>query len=364
MVVPIFNPGETIARISNGVQRVIHTIKDRLIDMGKQIKDNMWKTKTLITTLKFIPIITLAGLAIGILKKPLEFLVMLFAGIVISIYWVSYTISTIPPFIWIPFLVWFMVTKVIFVIAYTVVVMVIFCIVCLIFLIIGIINWMSGNKLSILALCQNSPTSWYKTPNYHLANKFERSFFCKSPCMSGYYPDGLTGEFCNKVPKGQPSFCPQAEVMRLFSKEASPLERHVYEDFNPASHFFFNFMTPEQKEIVYKDYFLNRRAFLDTCTKKLSTYRPLALNICSNLDMIQRLNLNGVSQRDISRMKQVCQQGFCNSRNRHFFCGKFSPIKDEDNKSSALIKNLVIFLITAIVFMFILFYTFQLVQQL
>jgi hypothetical protein len=182
--------------------------------------------------------------------------------------------------------------------------------------------------------------------------------------MSGYYPDGLTGEFCNKVPKGQPSFCPQAEVMRLFSKEASPLERHVYEDFNPASHFFFNFMTPEQKEIVYKDYFLNRRAFLDTCTKKLSTYRPLALNICSNLDMIQRLNLNGVSQRDISRMKQVCQQGFCNSRNRHFFCGKFSPIKDEDNKSSALIKNLVIFLITAIVFMFILFYTFQLVQQL
>lgn len=301
---------------------------------------------------------------VGIFTRPLEFIMMIIGGVIISILFVLYKILTFQPIIWLPFIVWFLVMKVVVLIIYTIVICCIILILAFVLFIIAVINAMTKGKLSKLVLCQNSPSSWYQTPNFHLGNKFERSLFCKTTCGTGYTPDELTGQYCTALPSGQPSFCPQAEVMRIFTSFNRNDSTHVYPNFNPFMNPMFNLLTPQEKEAEYKRHFMQKKRFLDTCKNTLGNYEPMILDVCSYLDMLKASKHNRLSAGDIQKLEQVCQQGFCNSKSRFFFCGKFDESKNvaaQGRSKAELVKNIVMLMILALVFMFILVFTYQFV---
>lgn len=266
------------------------------------------------------------------------------------------------PFTYIVFALWWLTTKALFMILYTLVILIVVLFISMFLGLIALFNFFTGGALNNLVLCQTSPTAWYEVPNYHLGNRFERSLFCKSPCLQGYYPDDATGEFCQRLPKGQPSFCPQAEAMRLYQKKAGMQERHVFAEYNPLTDYTFTLSSPNEKENRYKYHFVNKQKFLDTCNRNMGEYTKVSKDLCTNLDAIEKLKLNGVTKKEINRLKDVCNQGFCNSRSRYFFCGEFGE-NEEESRGNKLIKEVVLLSLYAIVFMIILFYTYQIIMS-
>lgn len=361
MVVPILDPLPSVTNTANGIREEAGTITDRTITVQQDIKDNAHKAKKYVGIMKFIPIAGLASAIIGILSKPLEFIVMLIGGIILAVIFVIYKLLALPPLVWIAFVLWFIIMRVIMLIVYTIVIGVVVVFICFILLVITFINYVTKGKLNKLVLCQNSPLSWYQVANYHLGNKFERSLFCKSACAPGYQPDELTGEFCNRINKGSPSYCPQAEIMRIFSNFSRYDTKYIYDNFDPTTSFWFNFMTPEQKENEYKNYYLKRQQFFTKCNDSLGNYNNVSLSLCAALDMMKKNNYNGMSDRDIARLQAVCNQGFCNSKSRFFFCGKFGTNDNESKGYGEIIKLFVKLFILAVLFMFILYFTYQFV---
>ncbi len=318
-----------------------------------------WWTEFAFNKLKWIPIATLITIVTTLLKHPLEFITRVLCAIIVSIIFVLYVITTIPPFSWLAFVVWFIIRYVLVLLGFTIVSMAVFCIVALLFLFLAVINAMSGNKLNRLTLCQTSPMAWFTIPNFQDGNKYERGFFCSTPCAAGYSPDEITGSFCNRVPLAQPSFCPQAEIMRLLLKKTRIGERHVYANFIPTpSHFT---KTPREKEEDYIKHFDGMQKFFNKCTQRMGAFNNIALDICGSLDAIKELKINLLEESTIKKLKQVCKQGFCNSRSRHVFCSSFADTPPEKERSEVM-KTL-IYLITAfILFVFLLLMTYKLVS--
>lgn len=359
MVVPIINPLPAVVSGTNGIMTRIMGIKDAIAKKLKNVKTFANEKKKIAQGAGFLSFI---GTLVGIFKRPLEFLMMVIGGIIMSIIYVLYKITVVPPLNWIIFVIWFWWTKVVFLIFYTIVIGVVILFICFFLMIISILNLLPIPKrgwLNNIVLCQNSPDSWYKIPNYHLGNKFERSLFCKSTCVTGHAPDELTGEFCDRIPKGQPSYCPQAEIMRIVSDHSRNDMRYVYANYDTLTNIWFNLMTPADKETAYKHYYINRKKFFNKCENSLGTYNKMSLDFCSSLDMMKNNKFNGLSDRDIARLEKVCHQNYCDSKNRFAFCGRFGQTEKEEKEVSELIKQIVLFMILAIVFMFTLYYTYQ-----
>lgn len=364
MVVPMFNPLPATATMANGIKAEVHSLKDRIQSKVKDIKDRAQVGKIFNFFKLFSALFTLANTIIAIFKNPLEFLVMIVGGILGGILYVLYKITVLPPLNWIIFILWFVVTKVVFLIAYTIVIGFIVVFISLILLIISFINWATKGKLNNLLLCQNSPLAWYQVPNFHLGNKFERSLFCKSPCITGHAPDELTGEFCDRLPQGQPSYCPQAEIMRIISNHSRNDLRYIYGDFDPTTNIWFPFMTPADKETAYKQYFLKRQTFYNKCNDSLGPYNKMTLDFCNSLDMMKKMKFKNMSARDVARLEKVCQQAYCNSKNRYSFCGKFGTNDIQETNKGELVKQIISFILLCVIFMILFYFTYQLVLSL
>lgn len=337
------------------IRDILEKLMDRLQRIFKHVKNVFDRLRAFLFALRWVPVIGLVVSAIVIMNKPLEFIMMLIGALAISLIWVAYKISALPVIIWLPFIVWWLALKFIPLVIYTIVIIAIVLLICIILLIITLINVLTGGRLNNIVLCQNSPQNWFLVPGFQYGNKFERSLFCKSPCMGGYKPDEL-GEFCEKLPRGQPSFCAQSEIMRLFTKKNGTFERHVYEDFNPAKFFMFNLSTPEQKANMYKDYYLRRDRYFKTCNATLGGFDELAKTMCSNIDVLAK---NGYSKSQIRKLKEVCAQGYCDSKSRFMFCNEFGGSKDATDNDSVLIKTSVMLVTVVILFVFLLVFTYN-----
>ena len=356
-MVLVVDPPGLAQRIGQFIADTFQKIVDRVLTISRNVSDKLqWVNDHIFEKLKWIPISTIFIIVITFFRHPLEFITRVLCAIVISIIFVFYIILTIPPFSWIAFIVWFFVRHVLVLLGFTIVSVVIFCIVALIFGLIALINAMSGGKLNQIALCQTSPLAWYTIPNYQYGNKFERGFFCSQPCTAGYAPDELTGSYCNKIPLAQPSYCPQAEIMRLLLKQARIGERHVFANYimTPAH----LMRPPKEKEADYIKHFEAMQLYLSKCNQKLGSFNGIAVDICSSLDAIKALKMNFLSDSAIEKLKEVCKQGFCNSKSRYVFCGSFSDSAPEA-QGGALMKAILYMFIAMALFILLLVMTYK-----
>lgn len=351
-----FKPAGLITKLSRG-------IKESTSKAGRFFKNFGQKLKSINIFGKFLAIIPLFTTLIGIFKNPIQFIILIISGLILAIIYVLYKITTFEPIIFISYFIWWFFVYVVYAILYTIVIGFVVFLICIVLGVIAIINYITKGALNNLVLCQNSPSSWYKVPNFHLGNKFERSLFCKSPCLTGYVADESTGEYCNKLPQGQPSFCPQAEIMRIYSGFNRKDKDHVYGDYTT----FYNRLnskTPKEQESDYKAYYLERQKFNKTCQDKLGSYNGLSLDICSHIDMLAKDKTSKLSSKDIKRLKEVCAQGFCNSKNTYSFCGNFSQeSKDYSKGKQGLIKLIVQFIVLMTMFVMFVYLTYKYIQN-
>lgn len=356
---PISTPLSDLQKAVMNIRKAIMNVLERVFQSVKfATKKIQWSTQFTFDKLKWIPIGALIAIITTLFKHPLEFITRVLCAIIVSIIFVLYIITTIPPFSWLAFAVWFIIKYVLILIGFTVVSVVVFCIVAFLFLILAVVNAMSGNKLNNLTLCQTSPIAWFTVPNYQDGNRYERGFFCSTPCAAGYSPDELSGSFCNRMPLAQPSFCPQAEIMRLLLKKTGINERHVYANFIPTpSHFS---KPPREKEEDYIKHFDGMQKFFNKCTQKMGGFNNIALDICGSLDAIEKLNINLLDEKTINKLKEVCKQGFCNSRSRHIFCSSFADSLPE--KEGEIVKTLIFLIAAFILFVFLLVMTYKFVS--
>jgi hypothetical protein len=359
--------GFPVQAVLTDLNLVMGKIADKIAEAAKMSLETAkfasdkvaWWTAFVFDKLKWIPVATLLSIITILFRHPLEFITRVLCAIIISIFFVLYIILTIPPFSWLAFIVWFIVRHVLILIGFTIVSMTIFCVVAFVFIMLAVVNGFSGGSLTKLALCQTSPFAWYTVPNYQDGNKFDRGLFCNRPCAVGYSPDELTGSICNRIPLAQPSFCPQAEVMRILLKKNWTGERHIYANYVMTPSYLLKL--PKEKEEEYIKHFDQMQLFFNKCNRRLGTFNNIALDICSSLDAIKELKMNFLSDDAIQKLKEVCKQGFCNSRSRHVFCSSFSDSKAESN-GSGLLKAVIFMLVAIVLFVFLVVMTYKFVS--
>lgn len=345
--------------LQSKIQKITEFIDKNRKWIQERIERNMWwMTKfakgawMFAQFMKFMfmlfPIIIVFRMIIGLFTKPMEFIMMGISCLVLAVAYVIYYIFYIPPFSIVPFLLYFIVVDLVPAIAYTIVFGALFVAITIFCIIMTGINSLLGGALSTLVLCQNSPAAWYKTPNYHMGNKYERGMLCNKQCLPGFYPDP-TGMYCLSTPKLTPSYCPQAEAMRLYTVNKNDYIYH-YGDYPTIGNMKYMSKSPEERELLLKDHYLRKKDFLGRCEKPMSKFNYMSLNVCSSIDTMKQNNVNDDT---ILKMKRVCSQAYCNSKTNYPFCADISSTgaeKDSNEFWKHVIKILI--MITCIIFIF------------
>lgn len=298
---------------------------------------------------RYYPIILLVLGIIAVFTNLLQYVIMAIAYLAIAILEVTYFIISIKPFVLLVFLVFFIVVDCIPFIAYSLVFIGILLIITLLCLLVAFANWASKGSLKSWILCQNSPAAWYQVPGHHLLNRFERGLFCSKPCKPGFAPNEL-GNVCNKLSINTPSYCPQAQVMRVYTGEGKNDIRIGFGDIDKRNMKYL-LKVPEKREEMLLNEFINRTKYMDRCNNPdnpygMKQYEQITLNICSNINNLK--NDPKFSSQDINKIQKLCNQAYCNSSNSYPFCNKLSSV--EEKNFTDIIKNIVYFLIAIIVF--------------
>lgn len=297
---------------------------------------------------KFMPIIKVMLIIIMVFTNLLQYVIMFMAGIFIAILLVIFKILSIPGIIYIPTALYWFVADFIPFLIFFIIYMVILIFITAICALIAALNKMFGGVFENLIHCENGPASWYQRLNWHFGNRYNRGLFCSQPCRKGYRPD-VTGSFCEKNDKLAADFCPQAQVMRIWSGHNRTDKKYSYRDFDDQSNVKYRMKMPEERERMIKDYFLKRKRFFEACDDSMKKYDHVTLGICSNLDVIERSGLYGLNKNDIDKLKKVCNQAFCTPDNTYPFCAALANTSKADDE--ILLKLLVKFGIGIIVFL-------------
>lgn len=318
------------------------------LDARKWIQSNVKHAQTVLSAMRtaanFFPVIQLVLIVLAFFGKPLEFILLLVAGLVVTLLYAIYCIISLPPLIYIPYLLYYILLGVVPFVGFTVVWGAILVAVSVFCLLIALLDKLTAGRLKGMLLCQNSPAAWYSVPNFHLKNAFSRGLLCSRPCAVGYAPDSNTGLLCTKLPRGTPSYCAQAKVMQIFTGDelnasSSPL---TYADFKTGASMPYLFSTPASREKRLMRHFEAQSKFTDACKVPMMPYNALTMSICSNLDD-PNSKLTRVAK---DRLKAACRQAFCSSSSTFPFCSDLSAARPVGRPS---VLRRVIFIAVAIV---------------
>lgn len=346
---PVIDPAKLAQGVGSMVMKIAQFLQKTIFDKIKyawnkaqQIREFLWDKlkysrtvafmlKTYAMFIKFYPIIYLVLIILAFFGKPFEYIMLALALVIVGVLYVIYAILSLPPFIYVMMLIWFIIMDIIPFLAYCCIFGALLVFILVFCLILAVLNAVLGNSLKNLVFCQNSPAAWYKTPNFHLGNKYDRGLFCNRPCFPGYYPDP-TGMSCFKTPKNQPSYCPQAEVFRIYTGQTND-RLYDYKKYNDKNLTYLS-KTPSQREGILKQYYLGKIRHLNACGQKMKDYNYLALSICS------AANAN-------PKLQDVCRQAYCTAPNNYPFCSAMTNYKDNDKLD--VYRNLIKILIFTIV---------------
>jgi hypothetical protein len=309
--------------------------------------------KFMIVMARFLPIIKVFIAILLIFTNLLMYVILAFAWFAVAILEVGYFVVSLPPFIYLVFLVYFFIVDCIPFIIYTILFLSLLVIVTFLCISLAFLDMLTGGSLKVLILCQNSPAAWYKTPAHHLYNSYSRGLLCSKPCKKGYAPD-TTGTSCVRTSRNTPPYCAQAEVMRLYSGDGKKDRKFAYGDFRTKANIKYLMKTPTGREDMLLDHFTKRQQHYDKCGNPenamgMSKYDNITMNICSNLDAIKSTkDLHGMTDKEIKKLEIVCGQSFCDSRSSYPFCAKLSKVSDIN--LADLIKKIIMAIIGIIIF--------------
>jgi hypothetical protein len=286
----------------------------------------------------FSVIMEVANALVKLVTDPLGavlFIVKLVVGTMIGlVLMILYVMMSIPPFIYGIYAMYFFVFNI-----------VLFAIVSfwyvnlfLLFGLIGVVLWVLDLMLSAfngftapsviaqLGRCENLPDVWYTRGSFIDDNNYNRAFLCQTPCVSRFKPNGV---FCSKIPAEQPSFCPHAQVYRIYKGLKTTPTPFMMGEFRADAKF--KMLSQEARKAYIAKYFKNRQRFLTRCSSMNEPYDSLTKNICANCDTVKIPN-----EKDRDDLKSACKQIYCDGQPGEDFCYKFAHTKQKMEYSTAL----------------------------
>ena len=336
-------------------------------DKGKWMKDVAQKiaqfNKFMMMLMRFMPIIKVFIVIILIFSNLLFFVIMLFAYIGAALLEVMYYILSSEPFISIVWFIFFLIADFCPFLIYCAIFGSLMGFITIVCCLLALVNVITKGKLNVLMLCQNSPAAWYKNPNYHLKNNYERGMMCSKPCRTGYYPDEI-GTKCLKLPKEAPSFCPQAQVMRFYSGEGKNDWKYTYKMVKTKGNLRFLSKMPEMREEILLKSFLFKKKFLEGCNNKddphsMVRFNSITLNICANLDTLTESRIKKIDPQTLKKLRVSCTDSFCSSTSTYPFCNK--PGITDGSDGVELIRKIIMAIVQIILFSltirFVMFYS-------
>lgn len=307
---------------------------------------------TMAQVAKFFPIIQLVLIVLLVLTNLFKYVLMGVAYVVLAVVLVWYELSSLPPFIWIWFILYYIfieLTISAIIISSQLALLLGITLLCL--LLAGL-DKMLGGRLRFLLTCQNSPAAWYLTPSHQFGNKFARGIFCSRPCLKGFAPNE-TGGTCVRLPKEAPAFCPQAQIMRIYSKQGGNDRRFDYRDMQEKRSIKYLLKTPQAREEMLLKSYVERVKFLDKCMNPenphgLGKYNHVTMNLCASIAALKQNGVQNLQGKDFKRLERVCNQAFCSVRSSYPFCTTLSNVSSMDN--SDLLKKIIYAMIALTVF--------------
>lgn len=308
--------------------------------------------KTMLMIARFYPLIVLVLIILAFFGKPLEYIMLFLAAVIVSIAWIIVYIFGRNVLRVVPYFFYNAIAVVLPTLIFALVSIGIFLLILVICVILGIVNKSTGGSLKHLILCQNSPEAWFKNNAVHYkdGNKYKRGFFCSKPCAKRYKPDDLSGTFCEKLPRDTPGFCPNAQVMRLYTGFNRKDRPYTFKSYNTRNPKYYS-KTPLMREDLLRGSFFRKKEVLERCSRPMQKYNDLTLNICSSTDTYLKTRHAGLDDQSIKKLRNACGMAFCSAKSNYPFCNKLTNSSMMD--SSEFVKQ-VIKIITAIILFFVL----------
>jgi hypothetical protein len=311
----------------------------------------------------FLTILQLAMKIAWMLSNPIEaviYLIKLIVGILIGIVLiVIYTILTIPPIIYAVYGIYFFIFYIVVQAVLTLYYMSMFIVIAMFAAILWALDLILGmfQRQSIISKsmrCENIPDLWYTRANIIHDNVYLRStILCQSKCASRFKPNGV---LCVRTDSQEPSYCPQAQVYRIY--KGMKLENpYTMGEFKPGLKFYSQ--SKEMREIEIKRFFAKRQNFLQSCSEYNEPYDFLVKTICANHEYVSLPNEN-----DRKKLKGLCKQIYCHGTPKEDFCYKFDDAKgddadaeniDQDEVLKRIIKLIILIILSVIIILMFLY---------
>lgn len=289
----------------------------------------------------FMAILNVARGLAKLVSKPMDMLFMIFKmviGLVVGLFlMIVFALLSLPPFIYIVYGLYFFVVHIVVNAVFSAFWILLFASFAVISAVIWAIDLMlsaitgfkSHSFLVWLVRCENLPDIWYTRANHVDGNIFQRSFACQRPCASRFVPDGMT---CKRVYEQQPSYCPQAQVYRIYKGLDVGTSGGPYHmgEFKPSLAFYAK--SKEEKEAEVRKYFEKRQQFYEKCHVATNPYQDITKAVCANYDTIK---LKDEKMRPY--LKTVCRQAFCDKNTKEEFCYKFADATQDPAKAKDMV---------------------------
>jgi hypothetical protein len=195
-----------------------------------------------------------------------------------------------------------------------------FLIMAIFYLFIWLLDMVTGGLFLKIMRCENLPNKWYTQPGYFLNNKYVRGFMCNFTCSTRYQPSD-NGMWCDRLPIGRPSFCPQQilynAVQTVINDIPSPIitgttsdRKLMYKFIIPASYYGLDEIGKKTKIVTFLK---NKRNYLNRCYKYNKEFSTFALASCKYFHKLKTENdpLYEKYKKIIDKSLDVCESTHC-----------------------------------------------------
>ena len=164
---------------------------------------------------------------------------------------------------------------------------------------------------------ENKPSAWYEVGGYHARNRNERLLLAMRECGTNYVPDDQTGRLtCVRKMEGEPKFCPQANIYRVF-RNMSMKTPYKPREFIPDAKFME--MKPSARRKLIADYKKMKLKFYRDCDKKMQFFDSTTKSICRSIDTLD------LSESQKRNLRGLCFDTYCRNGRRERFCHAMTP---------------------------------------
>lgn len=175
----------------------------------------------------------------------------------------------------------------------------------IVFTVLWVLDFATGGLIMRMIRCENLPDAWYNQPGFAKGNKYQRTFFCQTPCAKRYSP---SGGMCSKMKSSEPSFCPQQTLYQTYRNQTFALQQNpLTYGYKPGMKYYG--MSKDDRKDVWDNLYTGYNDFSKQCNKGMQQYDHISKAVC-NYYMLDE-EYQKTSPSNFEKIKNVCKNAYC-----------------------------------------------------